>query len=371
MGMRRAAGKIHRMLSGLLRGRSGSRRRKSTKPERVEGVPAGLSLETLDRVSREHLGEPVHKVAFEHISSWKASGSYRLFLTSPDGHCRTIIFKNAVYNLEQVPALEGFPLRPGPPEYSVYVNAREPIAEYVPAIFECSEVIPGWQFTYLMQDVRPQYERARRPECILNIAARLPAIHRTLGEWARNAETTYFLGYDRSFSLALQPYVQKWLEEFARRSGDKLVADVLKQWPRISRVHADEMPPLGPCVGVIHGDFGPSNIMIHGEFPDRIKLIDWEWAGTGPAHGDLASLLKGVTRDVEEQALTAYAERDDRLSPADHVAAYRWCRLERGFLDAGYVAAQYVKGKAETMLNLPGFISGAAGRILRSYKELA
>jgi aminoglycoside phosphotransferase (APT) family kinase protein len=367
MGIRRAAGKIYRLLGG----HSGSGRRKPPKPERVEGVPAGLSPEALDRVSREHLGEPVHKVAFEHISSWKASGSYRLFLTSSDGHCRTIIFKNALYNLEQVPALEGFPLRPGPPEYSVYVDARGPIAEYIPTIFECSEVVPGEQFTYLMEDVRPEYERARRPESILSIAARLPALHRALGEWVRGAETTYLLDYGRSFSLALQPYVQKWLEEYARRSRDKLVAEVLKQWPRISRVHADETPPWGPCVGMIHGDFGPSNIMIHRELPDRIKLIDWEWAGRGPAHGDLASLLKGVSYDVEEQALTAYAEQDDRLSPADHMASYRWCQLERGFLDAGYVAAQYIKREAETMLNLPGFISGAARRILRSYRELA
>lgn len=370
MGMRRAAGKIYRILSGLLGGRSGSGRRKPRKPERVEGVPTGLSSETLDRVSREHFGEPVHKVAFEHISSWKASGSYRLFLTSPEGHCRTVIFKNAVYNLEQVPALEGFPLRPGPPEYSVYVNVRGPIAEYVPRIFECCEVIPGEHFTYLMEDVRPEYERARRPESVLSIAARLPALHRAIGDWARATETTYLLDYDRDFSLALQPYVQKWLEEYARRSGDKLVAEVLKQWPRISRVHADEMPHPGPCVGMIHGDFGSSNIMIHGESPKRIKLIDWEWAGTGPAQGDLASLLKGVSLDVEEQALTAYAEQDDRLSLADHKASYRWCQLERGFLDAGYVAAQYIKGAAETTLNLPNFISGAARRILRSYREL-
>lgn len=369
MRMRRVAGKIYRNLTGLLGGRPGAPR--PPKPQRFEGTPRGLSLESLDRISREVLGSPVRSVAYEHISSWKASGSFRILLTSPQGREKSVIFKNAIYDTAHAPAVEGLPLRPGPPEYSVYANAIGSLEELLPKIYESSEISPGQHFTYLMEDVSSEYVRARQPSAVLGIAGRLPAIHEVLDQWSRDIQPPYLLTYDQEASLKLQDYTRSRLEEYARKHKDNFVAEVLRRWPQISKIHADMGAHPHSCAGVIHGDFGPSNIMVREESHRGVKLIDWEWAGVGPRHGDLASLLKGVARDVEVEALKAYAGRDPRLSLDEHERCYRWCRLERGLLDAGYVAAQCVRAEAETRLNLPSFISGAARRILRSCKELA
>ena len=56
---------------------------------------------------------------------------------------------------------------------------------------------------------------------------------------------------------------------------------------------------------VIHGDFYPANILV--EETGRIRVVDWETCGVGPAVLDLAALISGRWTERErERILSAY-----------------------------------------------------------------
>jgi Ser/Thr protein kinase RdoA (MazF antagonist) len=58
-------------------------------------------------------------------------------------------------------------------------------------------------------------------------------------------------------------------------------------------------------VRLIHGDFYPANILV--ETGPRIRVVDWETCGTGPAVLDVAALVSGGWSEQErEQILDAY-----------------------------------------------------------------
>lgn len=58
-------------------------------------------------------------------------------------------------------------------------------------------------------------------------------------------------------------------------------------------------------VRLIHGDFYPANILV--QTGPRIRVVDWETCGTGPAVLDLAALISGRWSEQErERILDAY-----------------------------------------------------------------
>jgi aminoglycoside phosphotransferase (APT) family kinase protein len=66
---------------------------------------------------------------------------------------------------------------------------------------------------------------------------------------------------------------------------------------------------------LIHGDFYPANILVEGD--DRIRVVDWETCGVGPAVLDLAALVSGRWSEQErERIVDAYfAECPSSLRP--------------------------------------------------------
>jgi aminoglycoside/choline kinase family phosphotransferase len=58
-------------------------------------------------------------------------------------------------------------------------------------------------------------------------------------------------------------------------------------------------------VRLVHGDFYPANILV--ETGPRIRVVDWETCGTGPAVLDVAALISGRWSEQErDQILDAY-----------------------------------------------------------------
>lgn len=54
-------------------------------------------------------------------------------------------------------------------------------------------------------------------------------------------------------------------------------------------IHSVPTPPGSPPASVlVHGDFGPNNVLIDPESYEVTAVVDWEFAGVGPAVADLA-----------------------------------------------------------------------------------
>jgi hypothetical protein len=357
---RRAAARI------LKRAAAGRRPAPAEAP--APGLPPGLSVDDLQDVLWRETGQAARRFAFLHLSSWKPSGSCRLYLELENGAPWTVIFKNALYTADQAPALEGFPLRPGPPEFAVYRRPEGPLRPFLPRVFLCREVVPARHYNYLLEDLSGTHERANRIESVLAVASRLREIHEALSAWAVPEDRERLLLYDRGFSDALREYARRNLERYVRAVDDDAVSRIYRRWPEIAAMHARE--DFACADRILHGDFGPSNILIHTSDPSRLKLIDWEWTGYGLAEADLASLLKGVSADVERGAVAIYLHGGAVPTRDRSARLYLWCRLERGLLDAAFIAAQALDASNDARLNLRGFVRKALQRAEGAYEDL-
>jgi hypothetical protein len=336
----------------------------------IRGVPEGIDFESLTGFCVEHYGEPLRKVSYVHISGWKSAGSHVLLLKTRSGREHRLIYKNAVYNLDHIPSLDGLPIKPGPPEYKLLSSADNELAEYLPVVFYAHEVIPERHYQYLMEDLNIDYRMAHSEEDTLKLTPELSKIHRTMYEWRSSIDQNHLLHYGHAFSLNLQEYAISRFEQYSRQVPESIAVEVCQLWPEISAVHGrrefHELLDITP----IHGDFNHSNVYIHRRDPKRIKLVDWEWAGYGLPHADLASLLKGALAAVEAQALRVFASQDNRLSYDQHKRLYLWCQMERGILDASFLAVHQMTSKKTSRFNIPEAIEYSLLQVLRSYHEL-
>jgi hypothetical protein len=341
--------------------------------ELTPGLPEGLEEDILSGVVAEQFGGKIASVAHRHLSGWKSSGAYRMKIQTVDGAEIFMIYKNALYALQDIPALAGFPLLPGPPEYTIYSRAAGPLAEYLPTVYLAEEISPGRRYHYLLEDLVREYRMMKGADQKILVSCMLPRLHTALDEWSReNPDAPDLLRFGRSFSIALQEYALENLRRYSRKSRDHTLKKVLNSWPQIAETHlrAEFFAQPGQ---LIHGDSNFSNIHLSKANPEKFKVVDWEWAGLGSPYADLASLLKGSRAEIETQALDQFGAGGGFSSGDRHMAHrhYLWATLERGLLDAAFLSAQYLNSRHEAKFHLPDAISLALAGVHNRYVQLS
>ena len=337
----------------------------------VPGLPEGISFERLDQLCRERLGaQPLKSASHMHLSGWKYSGAYRLMLTTTGGQVRNVIYKNAIYGPNHIPAVIGLPVLPGPPEYAIYSRGGDRLAPMLPEVYDAVEVMPNRQYHYLLEDLadthRPLSYKA--PE-IVEIAAMLPALHETLLNWMEAAGAAGLLHYGQRFSVDLADYTETHLKRYQPIAKSDIVTRFMENWPDIKAVYLrPEFFALHNSLP-LHGDFSPANIYLANNDPKQVKLLDWEWAGIGTGLLDLAALLKRSAPELEARAVAVYHAEYPRLSEADHQRLYEWCQLERGISDVGYLAKQEMDSERRAQ-TVPRYIERSIERATQAYKRL-
>jgi hypothetical protein len=202
-----------------------------------------------------------------------------------------LIFKDECYRPELIAALEGLPVSPGPPEAILYRNRNTALSAFLPQLFWFREVEPGRHFQYLLEDLAPTHALLR-PDTGDHIKATrgLLHIHKALRE-AFAAEYPYgLIRYDRRYSERLLDYALGNLAEYGARTADGAVAALSGRWREIASVHQRDEFYDDDLRVPIHGDYNSSNIHAHREDANQLKVVDWEWAGVGLPHADLAAL---------------------------------------------------------------------------------
>lgn len=305
----------------------------------VAGLPPGLAHDVLASVMGERFGESLVRCAHRHLSGWKDGGTYRILATTAGGAERTLIFKDEVYTAEHIPALEGLPVLPGPPEAQVYAGAgSSPLSFCLPTLFWQEEVRPDRHFRYLLDDLSPRYRGLRKDPDDLLLAVRVLArLQRAMAAtvWPANDR---LLRYDRTFAAALAVYARTNLDAFVRRVGGDEGRVLEPLWPTVERLCADA---ADHALVPIHGDYNRSNIHVERDGGGGVRVVDWEWAGYGPPQADLAALLKGVRPAVAREAARAFAAERGEPDASRTMRLLRPCRLQRRLLDAGFLAAQH------------------------------
>lgn len=343
----------------------------------VEGVPVGISFETLDDLCRRHLEEPLGRVSYvpffyswevaanfrmllrrtpsiqgRSIAGWHSARNYRLLLQTRRGRRWSLFYKNH-FSPDGVPAST---------EYLIYSNVHGALAEYLPDVHLCLENIPGRHYQFLLEDLH-EYRKASTAEDLLRVAAMLPAIHDAISEWS------LIVGQDRLFEIgAFREFLRKALESYAERTSDKDVSQVCGLWPGIYEEQV--LKEFHELYRPIHWDFGPYNMLIHKKYPDRIKVIDWESVGLGLPHEDLVALLKRAPPAVEDQASTRYFEHNKRLSLTEHRRLYHWCQKESRLRYIAWMAMQHMESSPTGRLRVPAYIKRSMRPLLDSCQSL-
>lgn len=332
--------------STLLRTRSAlSRRiaRRTRRPDYIEGTPEGLSRQALELVVRQQLGSvALERIRHEHLSNWKRTGAFRVRVDLANGPTWSVVFKDACYHRNDIPALDGFPLSPGAPEYLVYLAGAEAVLPYLPEVYQCREIASGSHYLYLTEDLSRRHVRLRQPQLASVVSRELPAIHAALATLIDDRDGNGFLRFDRDFSVALLEYAAAALHELASKRPLRRVEAMLSAWGRLERVYRRGLVSTYDLVDLapIHGDLNPMNIWADPNEPSRLRLVDWEWAGVGIPHADLVSACKAGSPAVEREAVRRYnLATNERTFDEDH-GIFSWCKLQRCVLDAAFFARQ-------------------------------
>lgn len=343
------------------------------------GLPEGIAADYLSAVCEDYFDEKAVSFTHQHLSGWKPSGAYRLLIKTRRGNEIRLIYKDAVYAHDQIPALVDLPVHPGPPEFVIYSQPTGPLAPYLPQVYLAKEVTPGVQYHYLLEDLGQDYHKIGVLEDVSRVSAMLPRLHQALSEWSAEIHPQGLLTYGKDFSQALQEYARVNLEKYSRHSEDKALKSVLDCWPQIAELHL--LPEFFNLqrIDPIHGDTNYTNIHIHNHHPFQFKLVDWEWAGYGLPHADLASFVKGMPGDVEGPALRKFfgSPRDPNpcLNPeltfAENRRLHYWSLLERGLLDAAFLTVQHLNAPYLAKFSLPEAISRSLTQVLSVYHLLA
>ena len=186
----------------------GSRKRE------IKGLPKGIYFNTLNNLCLQYLDEQLVNTWYVHLSGWKASGAYRLILKTEKGREWQLVYKDALYNLEQIPALKELAISPGPPEYVVNRTRHKSLVKYLPKSYFCVEVSPQRHYRYLFEDLSEDYQVPRTEDDILLVTTELSEFHEVLSDWSTRLDSKCLLRYDREFSVALQNYAQTNLEKY-------------------------------------------------------------------------------------------------------------------------------------------------------------
>lgn len=344
---------------------------------RVQGVPEGVSYATLVELCLQQTGSALKNVAYTHLSGWKKAGAYRLYLQNAKGREWSLIYKNAIYSAEQIPALVDFPITPGYPEFLVYSHTQGPLKEYLPDVYSCKECIPGIHYQYFLEDLGSDFESVgerKSKKVKLNTVAALPAFHDAMTRWTKQTNVAHLIHYDQYFLLALLDHAQTVFDAYARQTSSSVVHEVCRMWPKIA-AHFSQECMASDRNSAIHGDANCANILVHKKHPDKLKMIDWEWAGIGMAFADVVSLYSRGNDEKNARVLSVYCANAGHTLPIDHATrVFNYCRFERGLLDAVYVASQHMGAPEQAQQNrswAPMFVDKALDTIVCQYRAFA
>jgi Ser/Thr protein kinase RdoA (MazF antagonist) len=314
---------------------------------RCEGLPGGLDFEILDALCREDGRGGLKRCVHLHLSGWKPRGAYRLELLTEAGASWRLIFKDECYwsARKLIPMLEGLPAAPGPPEAIVYRMQQPFLGPFLPQLFWFREIEPGRHFQYLLEDLSGTHAELR-PGTLHHVKARgLVQIHQALRKTFAHGHPDALIRYDRRYSERLLEYAGSTLADYVALTADCTVQALLDRWHDVTSVHRRDEFHDDDLRAPIHGDFVMRNLLAQRNDESRLKVLDWEWAGIGLPHADLAALAMSLPREDRPALVQAFVEEDRRLDAEQHRRLFYWGQLQRCLLDAARLAAKQLTSR--------------------------
>ena len=332
------------------------------------GIPPGLDLELLQKIVKRITDSGLRSTQYRQMSGWKKSGAYRLLLRTSAGKSLSLVYKNAVYSEDEIPALVDLPIMPGAGEYFFFRHSSKNLANYFPRVY-CSEELKKKQhFRYVMEDLTQTYRVLVSDQDRVSLCRALPKIHATFESLASHPDSQNLLKYDRMFADWLLVYSLKSLQALQELQLGPSIDCLLNDWETFSDIfHAGtEAVYKTQPLTLIHGDCNISNAMCHKD-KGSFKILDLEWAGWGVPHHDLVSALDGAPAELKARCVEDFSinQGKGRLDRDWHI--YCYCAIQRALLDAGFVGKQILNSTARTPKWFPSLSIVPVSRRLTSH----
>ncbi len=334
------------------------------------GIPSGVDAELLDQLILRHTGGRIARVSRQLLSNWKP-GTYRLILESDRRSRWSVIFKDANYGHDVVPAQRDLPVLLGAPEFRVLSTNGGPLAGFLPTVYHAAQVGDQQHFRYYLEDLEPNWYRPTIARDLHAVVACLPGFHQALNSSIAVDDAPELIEYDEAYSVAVREYCNARVEHYLARRPSEGVEAIWQAWPEMNAVHAEGAPSRSVGTRIVHGDFNNANLNLARTNRRKLKAVDWEWAGFGFPHIDLASIAKGAPPDVQYRLVEAYANLEPQLSLTEHDRMFQWCRLQDAIRDAGYVAAQVLDSEHLPRSNPEKYIIAALKRARQAGRALS
>jgi len=338
------------------------------------GLPPTLDPSILDQVLGEMKRPRPRSVQYQNLTTWKNTGTFRLILRFEHGGEERLIYKRAVYSLEEIPANEGLPVRQGPPEQVIAQAHEGPLTKFVPRAYWTQEDEDGEYFDYLWEDLSVRHEHFLEYQKLhpqTSVCESLAAMHHALRGQFAGREIAEFLRFDEAYAEGIWVYTLAALPGYLQRTGDPVVRTFLERQDEVRAVFLDSSFHVDRPMQPIHGDCNGTNMWVRDhEGGLRLKAVDWEWAGYGLPHADIISIVKWRPAEEQDEFLRRYCAA---AGLEDIMQERRWLRranMERAMLDAGFLAKQY-QDPARSQSWFRGFVRGSLEHLLHDTEVFA
>ncbi len=316
----------------------GAVRRARIKRRRVPGPPPSADRDALSDTATQLLGGPARSVQHASVSGYKEATAYVIWLKGSSGRQATLVFKDVNLAPERYPAVVGFPGRPGLPEAGMYASPTPKLEPLLATCYQQLELVPQQHYQYFLEDLNATYRRGFSQDDKLWAVDRLLEVSDAIREWIDANPSAAITRYDDAFPEEFIEYSHDALGRFAAQTGYEPARDLIERWESVADLYLAETPERAD--DAVHGDYRNDNLFHHRTDPAQLKAVDWEFAGLGWLHNDLASLFKSGPSEGARIALEKVAQARPERSFEEHRKLYERCRLERGLLDAALVANQ-------------------------------
>jgi len=327
-----------------------------------KGLPGNIDQRLINKVCKHHFQSEVHSTKFQKLSGWKRTGTYRLFITLRNNQRKQLIYRHCSYNYDDFPALKGYPVTLGPVEFVIGNVNNESINDFLPTTL-WSNHDKDDVYRYITEDLTTRNYKARMA-LGESIVFHLLSLNQALNN--SNLDKNLFPKYDMAYSQNLIGYISA-LWDHSWETKYNLSYQKLKS---ISDVYL-EIASQERRTGLIHGDFNESNILFkykNGRY--ILKVVDWEWAGIGTIHSDLAAYFRSANHPHLNASLNELAKLQPWETYEYHYKWMYWAFLDRAFLDLSYMIAQREKAIKYSTFNIDRFINESAMDLREAHSKI-
>ncbi len=326
------------------------------------GLPGNFDDSIVKKICYDHFQSEVISIKFQKLSGWKKTGTYRLFITLKNTQRKQLIYRHCGYNYDDFPALKGYPIKLGPVEFVIGNVTNQSINDFLPTTL-WSNHDKNDVYRYLIEDlsISGYKTKSALDESIVHY---LISLNQALNN--SDLDKNIFPKYDENYSQNLIAYISALWE---KSWGEKYNLPYQK-FRKISEVYL-EIASHEKRSNLIHGDFNGSNILFKNkDGRNLLKIVDWEWAGLGIIHSDLAAYYKNANNPYLNASLNELAKLQPLESYEYHYKWMYWALIDRAFLDMSYMIAQRKRAIKYSTFNIDAFINESAINLSDAYAKI-